>query len=127
MNISLFIPAKNSFKVSFRSKPLSLAGSQSSHTLTAADEHAKRQWLSTLHKTIDSLQKKREGEEAVGATVVSTPSPVEEMEIVTSGGKKGGKKSKAALPMSPSAVKLLRGTAKGGLFQVNQYKASGVD
>jgi len=39
---------KNSFKVK------SSAAASSGHTLTAADEHAKRQWLATLQKTIDS-------------------------------------------------------------------------
>ncbi len=77
--VFIIFPAKNSFRVGFRQSSSSSSApaasnsrEQRSHTLTAADEHSKRQWLTTIQKTIDSLAAKKASE---AATTTSRQAP----------------------------------------------------
>ena len=87
--------------MSFRDKS-SAGGGQSSHTLTASDEHSKRQWLTTLQKTIDAWAAKKKLEEKRMR-----------QEEVDSGGR--GRNSG-----TPSG-KLMRGASRVALFQVGKF------
>ncbi len=106
----------NSFRVRFREGALKGHNvSQSSHTLTAADEHAKRQWILTLQKTIDAYtNKKRPIQSAV----------VIEEEETDSSAKKTRKKSFILTPKKSLNVARLKHHQGGGGRNSPRIKAS---
>ncbi|XP_033744591.1 rho guanine nucleotide exchange factor 3-like isoform X2 [Pecten maximus] len=61
---------KNVFKVSFRD-----SNRGQSHTLIATDEHDKRQWLQSIHKTLDTVRRgEGDGQESPPTTTAATTS-----------------------------------------------------